>query len=1153
MTRQQPEKATRSAGFEEMDFLYPKIDARVDDVQQSMLEMALAEDNRAQNIALTGPFGSGKSTLIRSFERSLKDIDAEQKPFAYVSLAEFETENHTKPASSQQASPQRDDRAEDNEQGASVSVIEEKIINQLAASPNADRKSLTRSSSIEKMIRRSRFAAFPTAKSIIRVRLLRYTLVIIVFAVVAIIAAAGIAYPGSGNTPKALFPVLLLVIIAASLCGIFAAWKSGLPKMFKSVGAGGTKLELSEEMQQGTYFDRNLSFILLLFESRPEDVYIFEDLDRLPHDDILVHLRELNGVLNKRFEGERVIKFVYCISDTTVGGADRSKFFDLIIPVIPYADRYNSFGRLREQLGPLSEGLDEKLLRNVSLHFPDYRAIKCTVNDYRVMLHSLNPGGEHSGFDNNKLFGLMTMKNVYAPLFSELQQGRGGLYGLLNDGSKWSVDEDGRKMCENDDIEVAVKASSKGTSIDVGRAESFVRYLIRHGYLDMQFQFYLSYPDRHALSERDQAWVMGSDSGDSEFGFSYSLDDPKKVAEYFDLDDYKNPNLLNESLISYFMGDPDYQEQLDAILDCIMSHQTGDVPHEINQLATDLPEFPYRVMRHDEEAFKKLQGSLKDPSISRFVISLISYSGYEPDEMRMLNEKNDGFIRKELRENSGLYGEDLLEPYAGSQGALQSAIVSCLTSFDVFAEKLSADADAKLTSAIDIESRYVMTPENLGVLADVVYDREGLANDCLDRICASEDSTAWRNITSNTDRFAKEYLVDDQTISCAPERFTYLLNSCGSLNTCNSLMQSYVGHPVSDINNIKMKNAWGAAYECATVRKSGHNVLAGVRCLDYNGASWRGWVQFTNGIEDLSFENCDIDEATRSAIQQKVPDCASLENKQYEALVEAGLAGFTLANLPGRISEERQRWLLEGGFVGLNANTLRTARDLLDDKQLANFEFNNIDDFEACYGQVGNKDDFELAGIIERLGCDEDSVRHAKFLANRIRAGISVSNRINDVIAGVLLESRKVDSVSMPGIVDRYGNNRELDEQLLIWLKSADLAVFEGGRIPEKLLCDAMPICDSHQRAQLVDFSLNHQPQSLLPLLYSTGDDAINRLLSGKYPLKSDVARDNTDVVDLLEAKGLVGVEDRETQNRRLRLRPSKWDALGIRNHRSDR
>ena len=47
MTRQQPEKATRSAGFEEMDFLYPKIDARVDDVQQSMLEMALAEDNRA--------------------------------------------------------------------------------------------------------------------------------------------------------------------------------------------------------------------------------------------------------------------------------------------------------------------------------------------------------------------------------------------------------------------------------------------------------------------------------------------------------------------------------------------------------------------------------------------------------------------------------------------------------------------------------------------------------------------------------------------------------------------------------------------------------------------------------------------------------------------------------------------------------------------------------------------------------------------------------------------------------------------------------------------------------------------------------------------------------------------------------------------------
>ena len=252
MTRRQPEKAARSADFEEMDFLYPKTDANIDSVQQSMLEMAFAEDNRAQNIAITGPFGSGKSTLIRSFEQTRKDNDAKKKPFAYVSLAEFETEKHTKAAGSQQTGSQYDDCAEDNEQDANVSVIEEKIINQLAASPNADKKSLARLSSMGKMIRRSRFAAFPSARSIINTRLLRYALVVIVFAVVAIVAAARIAYPGSGNTPIFLFPVLLLMIIATSLGGIFAAWKSGLPNMFKSVGAGGAKLDLSEEMQQGT-------------------------------------------------------------------------------------------------------------------------------------------------------------------------------------------------------------------------------------------------------------------------------------------------------------------------------------------------------------------------------------------------------------------------------------------------------------------------------------------------------------------------------------------------------------------------------------------------------------------------------------------------------------------------------------------------------------------------------------------------------------------------------------------------------------------------------------------------------------------------------------------------------------------------------------
>jgi hypothetical protein len=1146
MMQSQSDREARSADFEEMDFLYPKTDADIDSVQRSMLEMALAENNRAQNIAITGPLGSGKSTLIRSFERSRRDGNAEKRPFAYVSLAEFETENHTKAFRAQQSNSQPDSRPENSEQNANVSVIEEKIISQLAASPNAGKKFRARVNPTEKMMHRSRFAAFPSAKSIINKRLLRYALVGAVFVVAAVIAAAGITYRGGGSAPDYLFPVLSLAIVATALCGIYAAWKSGLPSMFRSVGAGGAKLEFSEEIQQGTYFDKNLSFILLLFESRQENVYVFEDLDRLPHDDILVHLRELNGVLNKRFEGERIIKFVYCIGDTTIGSADRSKFFDLIVPVIPYADRYNSFGRLINQLGPLADDLAETFLRNISLHFPDYRAIKCTVNDYRVILHNLNSGEEHSWFDNNKLFALMAMKNVYAPLFTDLQRRSGKLYDLLSDGKKWPVDKDGRRMCADTDIDAAVTTYAKGTSIDIDKAKSLVRYLIQHRYLDMQFQFYLSYPDPYALSERDQAWVMGSNSGDAELGFSYSLDDPKKVAEYFDIDDYKNPSLLNESLILYFMNEPEHQEQFDVILDCILSHQTGEIAKEMNQLVTDIPEFPYRVLIHDKEAFNKLQDSLESPSISRFAISIISYSKGELNELRMLNEKNGDFFCQELRANSGLYETELLKPYAGSQGALQTAIVSCLASFDIFAERISADTDEKLIAALERESRYKMTPENLNVLADAIYDKRASANDLLDRICASGDSTAWENITENTNRFAREYLVDDQTISCAPGSFTTLLNSCDSLDTCDLLIRSYSGSPISDIDDIEMKKAWGAAYECAIVRKSGQNVLSGVKYLDCNGTSWHGWVQFTNSVEDLTFKSCEIDEPTKIAIQQKVLDCASLEEKQYKALVGVGILGFTLASLPGRISEERQRWLIVEGYVGLNANTLSAARDLLDDKELVDFEFNNIDDFEGCYNQVGYKDDFELAGIVERLGCDEESVRHAEYLANRLRGRIFVSDKFDDAIASVLLELRKIDTASLPQVINRYGRNQALDEQLRSWMESAELATFEGVEIPENLLCDSIPKCSSRQKTQLVGFAIKHQPKSLVPLLHSIDDSAINRVLAGKHPLIDDVSRDNLEVVDVLEAKGLISDENKEGRSRRLRLRPSKWKSLGV-------
>ncbi len=107
--------------------------------------------------------------------------------------------------------------------------------------------------------------------------------------------------------------------------------------------------------QEVSYFDKYLDEIIYFFESTTYDVVVFEDLDRFDDPHIFEALRELNTLLNTSHAARRrTFRFIYALKDSIFEGlgadttgpddaasaeavrANRTKFFDLVVPVVPF-------------------------------------------------------------------------------------------------------------------------------------------------------------------------------------------------------------------------------------------------------------------------------------------------------------------------------------------------------------------------------------------------------------------------------------------------------------------------------------------------------------------------------------------------------------------------------------------------------------------------------------------------------------------------------------------------------------------------------------------------------------------------------------------------------------------------------------------------
>jgi hypothetical protein len=370
-----------------------------------------------KNIAITGPYGSGKSTILKTFQKHYKGTNFE---FLNISLATFKEE---KPNFDNEGNLIQKDKED------LLRLIETSILQQIFYHEE------------DKNIPDSRFKKI---KSYSGKKLLITSLGILLFIVALLnyfysylIQSVFKDNPLSTITCNTLHYGSILVILVGVF---FLVYKS--IRIISSITINKLKFQNAEigigESINKSILNHHLDEILYFFTIRPYNVVIIEDLDRFQETEIFTKLREINLLLNNSEKtNKKNIVFIYAVRDDMFSDNERIKFFDFIIPVIPVINSSNSSEILLHKKKKYNYDLTDTFIEDISFFIDDMRLLHNITNEF--YLYKVKQG--ETPLNQDKLFAIITYKNIYPNDFVSLSKNEGNLYNVLNAKLKYTNQE----------------------------------------------------------------------------------------------------------------------------------------------------------------------------------------------------------------------------------------------------------------------------------------------------------------------------------------------------------------------------------------------------------------------------------------------------------------------------------------------------------------------------------------------------------------------------------------------------------------------------------------------------------------------------------------------------------------------------------------
>jgi hypothetical protein len=531
------------------------------------LDFIFKEDD-LRNIAITGPYASGKSSVIKTYvnkQYKLKGI--------YISLAYFSPALESKIKGKKQ---------DNNLIFEDELILERKIINQLIhqIDPNEVPDTEFRIKSEPKK-KSNRFWA----------GILSLMISCLIF-----IDKGSLINSQDEYFFLALFSLLVFLGLTTLVIDKIINLQNR-KNLIRKLKIFENEIDISSSVCEVSYFDKYLDEIIYILNKSQLDYIVFEDIDRYDDNLILNKLRELNYIYNKKYgkNNPKPIKFFYLIKDEIFESKDRTKFFDYILPIVPVMDNANSLGKMEQIFKErnIRKDFSTTFLDTLSLYLDDIRLIKNICNEY--IIYKTKIAHNDNEFKNENLLAIIVYKNMFPADFSSTRLGLGqGVVHRIID----SLEKQKNEYCQEENQKIGdenkrLKLPNKITEfIGIKQNEGIqieelfekhikektkqpeykteyeklssscyfplLRVLIIQGYIDEYYSNLTSVYNEHGLPQNDKLFLRNCYEGRStdEGDWKLELTKPELVfkrltankAAYFNRD-----SVLNYSLLDYIL------------------------------------------------------------------------------------------------------------------------------------------------------------------------------------------------------------------------------------------------------------------------------------------------------------------------------------------------------------------------------------------------------------------------------------------------------------------------------------------------------------------------------------------------------------------------------------------------------------------------
>lgn len=414
--------------------LSPQNDIKPETAQTYFDALLWALTNRGKknirNIAITGIYGSGKSSVISTFQK--QNIKKKDWHFLPISLATFSN-----------SIEEKSDTGQEEEQTTTENNDKNK------SKPKNNTENLQRLielSILQQLLYREKDRALPDSR--IR-KIKRHTGKRVFFSAIGIfIFIISLANVITGYKHSLWFTFIQNIlhhqVIIDSISMYFISLLiSAIGSLFlleiivrfiysiklNKLSFQNAEIEVDEGISKSV-LNHYLDEILYFFEATKYNIVVFEDLDRFDQTAVFTKLREINLLLNeskkiKAVRGENdSIVFIYAIRDDMFQeNKERAKFFDFIIPIIPIINTSNSSDFLSTARDEKVIDISDNVIDDLSLFIDDTRLLYNIINEYKVYRANLN-----DKLDKNKLFAILFYKSLYPKDFSDLCANEGVLH-----------------------------------------------------------------------------------------------------------------------------------------------------------------------------------------------------------------------------------------------------------------------------------------------------------------------------------------------------------------------------------------------------------------------------------------------------------------------------------------------------------------------------------------------------------------------------------------------------------------------------------------------------------------------------------------------------------------------------------------------------